>query len=68
MNLFLDFWYDPLDGGTAHRKATTYTGEHKTEKREYTSMPRARFEPTIPVLERSKTVRASDGAAIRTGL
>jgi len=30
-------------------------------------MPRAGFEPTIPVFERSKRVRASDGAATGTG-
>jgi len=37
------------------------------KKRGHTSMPRAGFEPTIPVLERSKTVRALDGAATGTG-
>jgi hypothetical protein len=31
-------------------------------------MPRAGFEPTIPVFERSKSVRASDRAAIGTGV
>jgi len=30
-------------------------------------MPRAEFEPTIPVFERSKTVRALDRAATGTG-
>jgi len=56
-----------LDGGSARRKATTYTGQHNTEKRGHTSMPRAGFEPTIPVFERSKTVRALDRAVIGTG-
>jgi hypothetical protein len=32
------------------------------------SMPRAGFKPTIPVLERSKTVRALDCAVIGTGV
>jgi hypothetical protein len=49
-----------LDGGSAHLKASTYTGQHNTEKRGHISMPRARFETTIQVFERSKTVRGSD--------
>jgi hypothetical protein len=40
---------------------------HNTEKRRHTSMPRAGFEPVIPVFERPKTVRALDRAAIGTG-
>jgi hypothetical protein len=31
-------------------------------------MPRAEFEPAIPVFERPKTISAIDGAAIGTGL
>jgi hypothetical protein len=59
MNLLLDIRYDSLDGRSARRNTTTYTRQHKTEKRGHTSMPRARFEPTIPVLfERLETVRA----------
>jgi len=38
-----------LDGGSAHRKASTYTGQHNTEIRGHISMPRARFEPTNPL-------------------
>jgi len=53
-----------LDGGSARRKATTYTGQHNTEKRGHTSMPRAGFEPMIPVFERLKNVRALDRAVI----
>jgi hypothetical protein len=45
-----------------------HTGQHNTEKRGHTSMPRVGFEPTIPVLERPKTVRAIDGMAIGTGV
>jgi len=56
-----------LDGGSAHRKATTYTGQHNTEKHGHRSMPRAGFEHTIPVLERLKTVRFLDRAATGTG-
>jgi len=41
---------------------------HNTNKRGYTSMPRAGFEIVIPVLERLKTVHALDVAAIGTGL
>jgi hypothetical protein len=44
----------PLDGGSARRKAATYAQEKRTQ----TSMPRAGFEPTIPVLQRPKAVHA----------
>jgi hypothetical protein len=44
-----------LVGGSAHCKASTYTGQHATEKRGHTSIPRAGFEP---VFKRSKTTRA----------
>jgi hypothetical protein len=37
-----------------------HTGQHNTEKRGHTSMPRVGFEPTIPVLERPKIVGVSD--------
>jgi hypothetical protein len=40
-----------LDGGLA----STYTGEHNTEKRGHTSMSREGFQPTTTVLERTKT-------------
>jgi len=57
-----------LDGALARRKASTYTGQHNTEEYGHTSMPRAGFELTIPVFERSKAVRASDRAATGTGI
>jgi len=47
-------------------KASTYTGQHNTGKRGHTTMPRARFEPLIPVFEWSKTVRALYRVAIGT--
>jgi hypothetical protein len=50
--------YDSLDGGSARRKAATYTQNKRTQ----TSMPRVGLEPTIPVLERVKTVHALDRA------
>jgi len=56
-----------MDGGSARRKASTYTGQHNTEKCGHTSMTRAEFETTTPVSERSKTERASDRAATGTG-
>jgi hypothetical protein len=55
-----------MDGRSALRKATTYTGQHNTEKRAHMSMPRAGFEPTIPAFEWLKTVRVLDRAAIGT--
>jgi len=57
-----------LDRGSIRRKASTYTGQRNTEKHGYTSMPRAGFEPIIPVLKRSKTVSALDRAVIGTGI
>jgi hypothetical protein len=53
--------------GLVISKDCTYTGQHNTEKRGHTSMPRMGFEPMIPVFERSKTVLASDRTAIGTG-
>jgi hypothetical protein len=40
-----------------------HTGQHKQNKSSQISMPRVRFEPTIPAFERAKTVYASDRAA-----
>jgi hypothetical protein len=45
----------------AHRTAQTQN------KRTRTSMPQVRFEPTIPVFERAKTVHALDSAATVIG-
>jgi hypothetical protein len=56
-----------LDRGSARRKASTYTGQHNTEKRGHTSMPLVGFEPTIPVFEWPKTVRVLDRVATGTG-
>jgi hypothetical protein len=68
MNLFFGYLVGLLgDGGPARRKAITCTGQHNTEKREHTTIPRAGLEPTIPVFERLKTVHALDRAAIGTG-
>jgi hypothetical protein len=55
-----------MDGRSARRKASTYTGQHNTEKCGHTSMLRAGLEPAIPVFERSQIVRALDRAAIVT--
>jgi hypothetical protein len=45
---YLDIWQDSSDEWSARRKASTYTGQHNTERRGQTSMLSARFEPTIP--------------------
>jgi hypothetical protein len=55
---FLGWEISPTQGPTC-------TGQHITEKCGHTSMPRAGFEPAIPVFERSKTVHALDRAAWR---
>jgi hypothetical protein len=54
---------DSLDGGSARRKAATYTQNKRTQ----TSMPLVGFEPTIPALERAKTVHALELAATVIG-
>jgi len=54
--------------GSVRRKASTYTGQHNTEKHGHTSMPRAGFVPAIPMFERPKTVLALDRAATGTGI
>jgi len=45
MYLFIsDICYDFLDWGSARRKASSYTGQHKTQKRlERDSKPRSQF-------------------------
>jgi hypothetical protein len=48
---------DSLYGGSAHRKAATYTGQHEHRT------TWVGFQPTIPVFERAKTVHALDRAA-----
>jgi hypothetical protein len=48
-----------LARGSARHKSTTYTAQHKHNKRIETSMPKVGFEPTIPAFERAKTVRAA---------
>jgi hypothetical protein len=52
---------------SALRKASTYTQDyHNTEKRGHAPMSRVGFEPSIPVFEQPKAVRASDLSAIGT--
>jgi hypothetical protein len=34
----LDIWWDSLCGGSARRKASTYTGQHNAERREHTCL------------------------------
>jgi hypothetical protein len=54
---------DSLDGGSARPKAATHTQNKHTQ----TSMPRVGLEPTIPELERAKTVHVPDRAVTVTG-
>jgi hypothetical protein len=49
------------------RPASTHRTTETQNKRTQTSMPWVGFEPTIPVLERAKTVHALDRAATVTG-
>jgi len=66
--MYLDISKDPLGGESARRISPAYTGQHNTQKRGHTSVPRAGFETAIPVFEQTKTVGALDRAAIGTGL
>jgi hypothetical protein len=43
------------------------TGQHNTETRRHTSIPRAEIEPAISMFKRSWTVHALDRSAIETG-
>jgi hypothetical protein len=61
------FGRTPWAGNQSRAKASTYTGQHNTEKHRHTSMPRAGFEPAIPMFEGPKTVLSLDRAAIETG-
>jgi hypothetical protein len=54
-------------GDQSSAKASTYTGQHNTERRRHTSVPRAGFEPAIPMFEWPKTVLDLDRAAIEPG-
>jgi hypothetical protein len=47
--------------------ASTYIGHHNTEKRGYTTMPPAAFEPMIRAFERFQTILVPDRAATETG-
>jgi hypothetical protein len=58
--------YDYLDGGSARRKASTYTLNNINTDWKHiieTAMPSVGFEATIPASERTKTVNALDRAA-----
>jgi hypothetical protein len=59
---------DSLEGGSAHRKAITYTQDN-TNTNEYTQTctPRVGSELTTPVFERGKTVDALDRSATVIG-
>jgi hypothetical protein len=54
-------------GDQSSTKASTYTGQHNTEKHRHTSMPRSGFKPAIPMFEQLKTVLALDYTATETG-
>lgn len=55
----------PRSGGSARRKAATYTGQHEHGRNaERRPMPRMRLEPTISAFELPKTCSALDRAAI----
>jgi hypothetical protein len=57
-----------LGGGSACRKAATYTQQHKQNKRTQTSTPRVGFELTAPVFVGAKTGRALGRAATEMGM
>jgi hypothetical protein len=61
------FGRTPWAGDQSSAKASNYTGQYNTQKHRHTSMPRAGFEPAIPMFERPKTVLVLDSAANETG-
>jgi hypothetical protein len=57
-----------LDGGSASRKASTYTQNNTNRINAHTDiMAQVGFEPTISVFERAKTFHALDGATTEIG-
>jgi hypothetical protein len=50
------FRQDSLDGGSAHRKVSTYTVQHNTESGGNTSTPRAGFKSRTPVFQWCKII------------
>jgi hypothetical protein len=57
----------PVGVGSIHRRASTYTEQHNTEKRRHTAMLVAGFEVPTPVLEWSYVICVVDCAATGTG-
>jgi hypothetical protein len=51
-----DLWPDSFYGGWSHHKGYKYKRQRNTQKRANIFIPRWKFEPVIPVFERSKTV------------
>jgi hypothetical protein len=56
-----------MDGGSARCKASTYTGQHNTEKTWTHIHALSRIRTYNPMFEQPKTVRALDCVAIGTG-
>jgi hypothetical protein len=65
LSFFIHSRYYSMYARSARRKVATYT--QTQNKRTQTSMPRVRFEPTIPVFECAETVHALDRAATVDG-
>lgn len=49
INSFRCSWQGSLDRGSAHYKASIYSGQHNTEKHGHTSIPQSGFKPTIRI-------------------
>jgi hypothetical protein len=56
-----------LGGGSARRKAATFTQNNTNTEKTQISMLRAGFEPMIPVFEQAKTAHGIDRAATVIG-
>jgi len=52
-----------LEGGSAHLKASTFTGQHNIGKSGHISVPRMGFKHTVPEIDRSKNISALDCTA-----
>jgi len=56
-----------LDGGSANRKACTYTGQHSTEKSGHSATAGTGSEPTVPVFLTEDIQGFSWSVRINTG-
>jgi hypothetical protein len=65
--VFIVIWQDALDGELSPQGLYLHTKTQTQGKHSHVSIPRVRFEPTIPVFGRQKTVYALHSAVTVVG-